>query len=691
MKKILAWLLCLTLCLFSFAAFADDEALSVSAAGVTTEICTYSAENDILTVSLAENATTGFSWEYELSADGILSYQSDEYVPAEGSEETVGAGGTRTFKFKAESAGETTIHFDCVQPFDPMNTPAGCVTISLTVDESKKITVNEMKPSDEQEIDAKPLHLNGDADEESHFGVAIGFIDAAELLLTENPSTGYTWQVTQPDAGILAILTDSYVEPVGDEYSAGAAGTHHWLWDARGAGEAVVTAEYSRVWENDAPLYAVNVTFTVDENRKVTVKEATIKSSAAPSALTFTGPGPVVQMSSDSADGSITFKTPDFKLFIGKYATISPTSKQKEVRGKGYTFTSDDESIATVDAKGRVKAVSEGYTTILVASKALPDVWARISVTAAIPVKKLSIESDASSLYVGTTLQLSAVTDPADATDKAVTWKSSNKSIASIDENGLVTGLKPGTVTISATSTDGTKVHANKKITVAQRASGAKMKRAVVRVGVGNYTDNTAVFTPKGAESLDMQWTTSDESIATVESKGASVRVHGQKWGQCTVTGSTPDGSIVTSFTVNVGSLTRAVNVIRVKLSDKNVPQITVRNSSPMTMKSVTVYIRAYSFTGELLPISTDGDGTILKATYSRTLGPGESNHHSFKLIHVGDLNNIGYMEAAVVEWSCEEGYEDNNGKLQHRFKLSEKNYKWISMKTNSDKVSFLD
>lgn len=75
-----------------------------------------------------------------------------------------------------------------------------------------------------------------------------------------------------------------------------------------------------------------------------------------------------------------------------------------------------------------------------------------------IPVSGVSISTSESSINVGNTLQLEATVSPSNATNKNVTWSSSNPEIATVDEaTGLVTGIALGTATIIATSVSGGK------------------------------------------------------------------------------------------------------------------------------------------------------------------------------------------------------------------------------------------
>jgi hypothetical protein len=82
-----------------------------------------------------------------------------------------------------------------------------------------------------------------------------------------------------------------------------------------------------------------------------------------------------------------------------------------------------------------------------------------------VPVSGVTIESEQSVVNIGSTLQLKSVVTPANASNQSVTWNSGNDSIATVNSNGLITGISEGTVTITITTTDGG-FKANKLITV---------------------------------------------------------------------------------------------------------------------------------------------------------------------------------------------------------------------------------
>lgn len=122
------------------------------------------------------------------------------------------------------------------------------------------------------------------------------------------------------------------------------------------------------------------------------------------------------------------------------------------------TFTSSDESVALVDADGRVTGVpgGEGNVTVTATLEYLGNTYTdTCSVFVGVPVEKVSVSPRKHTLKTGETFAFEPEITPADATVKTVTWISENEDICSIDENGSVTGLKPGSTRIIAVTADG--------------------------------------------------------------------------------------------------------------------------------------------------------------------------------------------------------------------------------------------
>ncbi|MBR6985865.1 MAG: D-alanyl-D-alanine carboxypeptidase family protein [Ruminococcus sp.] len=124
---------------------------------------------------------------------------------------------------------------------------------------------------------------------------------------------------------------------------------------------------------------------------------------------------------------------------------------------------------------------------------------------------------------------------PATAWNKAEKWTSSDESIAVVDGEGWVVGLKEGTCVVTVTSVDNPNVKAEIKVNVhdPNKVTGIRVSKTSLNIAVGEGDISYVTILPGSASDKGEIWTTSDESIATVDSEGWVV---GKKPGKCVVT-----------------------------------------------------------------------------------------------------------------------------------------------------------
>ena len=156
-----------------------------------------------------------------------------------------------------------------------------------------------------------------------------------------------------------------------------------------------------------------------------------------------------------------------------------------------------------------------------------------------VPVTSVSISGGDFELKEGASKQLSATVAPANATDRAVSWKSSNTSVATVNASGNVTAVAAGTATITATA-GGKSATVTVTVTpevvdipvqsVAISGTGVSGGKATISVGAG--LNLNAVITPSNATDQNVSWLSSDDSVATVSSTGA---VRGIKAGMAVI------------------------------------------------------------------------------------------------------------------------------------------------------------
>ena len=150
----------------------------------------------------------------------------------------------------------------------------------------------------------------------------------------------------------------------------------------------------------------------------------------------------------------ITLSHTSATLVEGESLTLSATVTPADATDKTVTWSSSDETVATVDANGLVKAIAPG--TAVITAKA-GDKSATCTLTVekkVIPVSGITLSHTSATLVEGESLTLSATVTPADATDKTVTWSSSDETVATVDANGKVVAIAPGTAVITAQAGD---------------------------------------------------------------------------------------------------------------------------------------------------------------------------------------------------------------------------------------------
>lgn len=149
------------------------------------------------------------------------------------------------------------------------------------------------------------------------------------------------------------------------------------------------------------------------------------------------------------------------------------------------------------------------------------------------------------SLNVGKSTTLVPTFYPEDVANDAVTWKSSNTDIVTVDANGRVSAKKEGSTKITCTTDDGgetsvCQVTVKPKESQITRVTGVEMNEKEIIVAVGGSTTLIADVSPEDADDTSVTWKSTRSSVATVSATG---KVTGVKEGEATVTATTSDGN----------------------------------------------------------------------------------------------------------------------------------------------------
>lgn len=231
---------------------------------------------------------------------------------------------------------------------------------------------------------------------------------------------------------------------------------------------------------------------------------------------------------------------------VGKKVTVKATVTPANADNKTLVWTSSNTKIATV-SNGVVKGVKAGRVIITAKTTDGSNISATCTVTVKQPVTRISLSKKAT-MYTGKKLTLKAKVNPANASNKALTWKSSNTKIAKVASNGVVTGVKAGTVKITATAKDGSRKSATCTVTVRQSVSKITLSKTnVVLPKKGSSYNVRVTVAPKNAYNKNVavksaKTKVAKVSVSTVKS-GKTVKITAAKKGTTKVVFTAKDGS----------------------------------------------------------------------------------------------------------------------------------------------------
>ena len=138
---------------------------------------------------------------------------------------------------------------------------------------------------------------------------------------------------------------------------------------------------------------------------------------------------------------------------VGKSALLHVTVRPGNAADRGIVWSSSDESVAAVRG-GTVTGVSPGTAVITAASDVYPSISAEIRVQVVIPVESITVRQDKLVLAPGATWEQIAYVMPESATIRGVRWTTSDKRVAVVDGDGVVTALSLGNCTVTGTAQD---------------------------------------------------------------------------------------------------------------------------------------------------------------------------------------------------------------------------------------------
>ncbi|MBQ7442386.1 MAG: Ig-like domain-containing protein [Bacteroidaceae bacterium] len=233
-------------------------------------------------------------------------------------------------------------------------------------------------------------------------------------------------------------------------------------------------------------------------------------------------------------------------LPVGRTYQLTATVYPEGATDKSVAWSSDDNAVVTVSPSGQITTLGIGSTTIHCKANDGSGVEATCVIDV-LPtlVADISLSASACELEQGQTQQLTATVLPTDATVKTVVWHSTDASVATVDGNGLLTGVAPGVATIICRSADGSNVQSSCAVTVVpKKVSSISLNTYSCTIGDTNQLQLVATVAPEDAGNSMVAWSSSDDDIAFVDAAGL-VTAMGK--GSATITCTAVDGSGVSA------------------------------------------------------------------------------------------------------------------------------------------------
>lgn len=241
----------------------------------------------------------------------------------------------------------------------------------------------------------------------------------------------------------------------------------------------------------------------------------------------------------------IRFETEQARVRKGGRLTLSAVAQPEGKTDGRLVWSSSDGSVASVDEEGVVSGKSKGEAVITVTAVD-GGYTAECRVRVYQPVTELRMDNRSMTVDTGEDIQLTATILPYDADNKSIVWSSDNPDVADVNGKGVVTGVKAGQTVIRATSED-EGISDFCVVTVNQPVTGVSLSKSELSFSkIGDAEQLVASVQPADATNKELNWSSSDESVAIV----SNGRVLCSGYGTAIVYVTTVDGGYMASCVV---------------------------------------------------------------------------------------------------------------------------------------------
>ena len=246
----------------------------------------------------------------------------------------------------------------------------------------------------------------------------------------------------------------------------------------------------------------------------------------------------------------VTLNATSVELYETATKMLVPTITPANATNKKVIWSSSDPSVASVNVDGVVTAVSQGTAVITCTTQdSSRTAKCTVKVLKTIKSKSVSLDSRSLTLNDGTSATLTASIKPDNVSITSLNWRSTNKKVATVNENGVIKAVGPGTCKIVATTKDTGKKAVCKVTVVETPVKRVKLSRSTLTLAMNKTYTLKATTVPSYATNQKMTWTTSNKKIVRVSKTG---KIRAVAPGTATVTVISQDGGHKATCTVTV-------------------------------------------------------------------------------------------------------------------------------------------
>ena len=361
----------------------------------------------------------------------------------------------------------------------------------------------------------------------------------------------------------------------------------------------------------------------------------------------------------------ITLDKTEVTVDVKRNTVVRATVMPQNADNKKVIWSSSDESVATVNAQGRITGVALGDCEIICTSQDVDTVLAKATVHVQQPVQKVAFD-DAPAVYNGETAQLTWHIEPENASNPKLAFKSGDERIATVDENGVITGVAGGDVYINAVTTDGSNRQARVRVKVYQHLTGVHMLRKTAYIDLKEMSIAGAILEPEKAKNINpnMTWESADTAVATVKPNAKQsnrAEITGVAYGETYITGTTEDGGFQTILKVKIDDWEKALKWVTAGINGRGTPYFQVKNTSGVNISNIKVECECFDWDGNPAAGLNLKDGSnIIRFAYSKNVAPGSvTREDGWKSVGGYDKEVVfSSMIARITEFTIENDWD---------------------------------